>query len=469
MELRIYNSLSRKKEVFVPNNKNEVSFYSCGPTVYHFQHIGNLRTMMLNDFLKRVLEFNNYKVRHVMNITDVGHLTSDADDGEDKMLKGLKREGLDLSKDSMLTMAQKYTIHFQSCLTRLNIKDPEVWCKATEHIPQMIDMVAKIKQNGASYESKSAVYFDISKFSSYGELTNIKVNKMDSGSRVEIDSEKKNPQDFVLWFKAVGKHKNHLMIWDSPYGLGFPGWHIECSAMATYYLGEKIDIHTGGEDLRHVHHTNEVAQSESATGSTPWVKYWLHGGFVIESDGSKMAKSKGDFLTLDVLEEKGYNALDYRYLCLGTHYRKQLTLSWGGLDSARASFNKLKNKTLELKSGDLSGKKGPEEYIEAFQEAINNDLNLPMALAVVWEMLKDEEVSAESRYDTIIDFDRILGLDLGNLKFDTVPENVKQLVGLREHARIRKEFDEADTYREKIEKLGYNVQDSLDGPIIKKM
>jgi cysteinyl-tRNA synthetase len=424
--------------------------------------------MLLNDLLKRVLLFNKYKVKHVMNITDVGHLTSDADTGEDKMLKGLKREGLKPSKESMLKLAEKYTAHFQSCLTKLNMIDPDIWCKATEHVPQMIDMVKDIQKNGFSYDSDSAVYFDISKFKTYGELTNIKVEEMEAGARVEVDKEKKNPQDFVLWFKATGKHEHHLMTWDSPFGEGFPGWHIECSAMATHYLGNYIDIHTGGEDLRHVHHTNEIAQSEAATNKKSWVKYWLHGGFIVENEREKMSKSKGDFITLDVVEEKGYESLVYRYFCLGTLYRKQLAMSWEAMDSAKTTLHKLQNKVQELKSSNGQGGKSPEKYIEMFQEAINDDLNMPRALATLWELIKDQEVSAQERYDIVLEFDRVLGLDLNQLEEMVIPEDVQQLVGLREHARKEKKWKEADKFREKIEKLGFVVQDSSEGPVVRK-
>jgi len=402
-----------------------------------------------------------------MNITDVGHLTSDADAGDDKMMKALERENLDVTKESMLKLAEKYTKHFKDSLNKLNIQDPDIWCKATEHIPQMVSMIEKIKENGFTYDSDSAVYFDISKDQHYGELARLKLEDQEAGARVQIDKEKKNPQDFVLWFKAVGKHKNHLMQWDSKFSKGFPGWHIECSAMSSHYLGEQFDIHTGGEDLAQTHHINEIAQAEAAFKKHPWVRYWMHGAFLV-LDKEKMSKSKGDFLILDTLEEKGYDPLVYRYFCLGTHYRKQLTFSYDGLDSARNGLHRLQNKVLELLQRPDVGDKDAETYIEDFQTAINDDVNMPKALAAAWNMLKDPKVNNTIKYDKLLEFDRVLGLRLDQIKEVKVTKDLALLLEKREHARLNKHWDDADKIRDEIQKKGYIIDDTPSGPVIKK-
>jgi cysteinyl-tRNA synthetase len=467
--MKVYNTLSRKKETFSPISSKQVTFYACGLTVYDYPHIGNLRKYIFDDILKRVLLYNKYKVKHIENVTDVGHLTSDADAGEDKIVKGLKREKLPLTEKSMLTLTQKYFDSYKEDRELLNILPPQEWTKATEHVQEMIDMIAKILKNKHAYETETAIYFDITSFKHYSDLAKLKLEELEAGARVEVDKGKKHPYDFVLWFKAVGKHKNHLMTWDSPFGKGFPGWHIECSAMATKYLGKQFDIHTGGMDHIPVHHTNEIAQTEAATKKHHWVKYWLHSGFLTDKDGEKVSKSKGGLFTLKELMAKGYDPLAYRYLCLTAQYRKPLSFSMKAMDGAKNSLYKLQNKVLELlQQKKQDGSKSAEEYIETFQESIDDDLNTPQALAAMWEMLKDENVDSEERYEVLLNFDRVLGLDLDKIKKIEVPQEVASLLEQREHARLHKNWDDADDIRDKIEELGYVIDDTDSGPIIKK-
>ena len=352
MQLKLYNTMSKEKETFSPLNKSEARIYACGPTVYHYQHIGNLRNYLFNDILKRVLLFNKYKVKQVINITDVGHLTSDEDSGEDKMIKALKREKLDISEESLLTLAKKYEAVWQNDMVKINILPAEVYCKATEHVKDMVEMIEKIEKNGFSYESDSCVYFDISKFKDYNKLARLKLENLEAGARVAVDKEKKNPGDFVLWFKTVGKHEKHIMQWDSKYGKGFPGWHIECSAMSVKYLGEQFDIHTGGIEHVPVHHTNEIAQTEASTGKKPWVKYWMHGEHLTLAK-EKMSKSLGNVFLLDDLIKKGFDPLAFRYLCLGSHYRKQMIFTLESLEGAQNSLNKLRNKLTKFSDNDI--------------------------------------------------------------------------------------------------------------------
>ncbi len=461
MTLKVYNTLSRKKETFSPIENKEVKLYTCGPTVYNYAHIGNLRTYVFEDILKRILLFNRYKVKHVMNITDVGHLTSDADEGEDKMLKGAKRE-----KKTVWQIAEFYTKSFQEDIKKLNIQFPTIWCKATEHIQEQLEMIEVLEKKGFTYTSGGNVYFDTSKLKEYGKLAKLNL-KAEQKERVEKDKNKKNSHDFVLWFTR-SKFQEQEMKWDSKYGRGFPGWHIECSAMATKYLGNKIDIHCGGIDHIPVHHTNEIAQSESATGTKPWVHYWMHGEFLILNKG-KMSKSTGEFLTLQKVIEKGYDPLSYRYFCLGTHYRKPLMFSWEAMDSAQNSLKKIQNKVLELLEKPNEGKKNTEQFIEEFQGAINDDLNMPQALAVIWDMLKDETVNNKEKYKTLVEFDRVLGLQLNEIKKLKLSEEVQVLMEKREDARIKKNWKEADKIREELKSLGYIIEDTLSGPVLKKV
>ena len=380
MSLKLYNTLTRKKEIFNPIKKGEVSLYSCGPTVYWYQHIGNLKAYIFSDILKRILKYNGYKVKHIINITDVGHLTSDADTGEDKMIKGIKREGLALTKQSIFKLSNIYTKQFKDDLKKLNVIPPERWTKATDHIKDQIELIEKIEKNGYSYIGKETgnVYFDVSKFKDYGKLAKLKLKKLKPGARIEVDPDKKNPRDFILWFTIKGsKFKGHILKWKSPWGEGWPGWHIECSAMSMKYLGDHFDIHTGGEDHIPVHHTNEIAQSESATGKK-FVNYWMHESF-LTSKGEKISKSKGYLYTLTELEKIGFSGLDYRYFNLATHYRKPLNFSWKNLESAKNSYQRLKNIISEIKDDGKINK----EYIKKFKEIINDDLNISKYLQVL--------------------------------------------------------------------------------------
>ncbi len=397
-----------------------------------------------------------------MNITDVGHLTSDADVGEDKMLKGAKRE-----KKTVWQIADFYTKAFQNDIKKLNIQDPNIWCKATDNIKEQIELIQKLEKKGFTYTAGGNVYFNTSKLENYGKLTRLEKQK-EKQARVEKDLNKKNPNDFVLWF-TKSKFDEQEMKWNSPWGFGYPGWHIECSAMATKYLGEQFDIHCGGIDNIPVHHTNEIAQSEAALGVKPWVHYWVHGEFLVLKKEEKMAKSGENFLTIQVLINKGYTPLSYRYFCLGTHYRKQLMFSWKAIDSAQNSLKKLQNKVLELLEKPNDGTESTEKYIEDFQSAINDDLNMPQALAVIWEMLKDENVNNNEKYDTLLQFDRVFGLGLKLIRKIKLSSEAEVLMEKREHARLKKNWKEADQIREKLKLLGYIIEDTPSGLVLKKV
>ncbi len=469
MALKLFNTASRKKENFEPREQGKVGMYCCGPTVYHYAHIGNLRTYVFEDVLRRTLLYNKFSVKHVMNITDVGHLTSDSDEGEDKMVKGAKREG-----KSVWEIAKFYEKAFFDDFHALKLQDPEIKCKATEHITDMIELVKRIEQNGYTYIVDGNVYFDISKFPRYAEFARLNLEGQEEGARVEIDNAKRNKADFVLWFTR-SKFGNQEMQWDSPWGRGFPGWHIECSAMSMKYLGEQFDIHCGGVDHIPVHHTNEIAQAEAATGKHPWVKYWLHGEFLVEDTG-KMSKSKGEFLTLNVLKEKGYEPLVYKYFCFTAHYRQQLNFSWGGMDSAKNSFNRMKNKILALKEetgnleqdGTFGGKS--RQYLDDFEESINDDLGVPNALAVMWSVLRDEELKSEEKLKLLYRFDNIFGFGFKDWKKETVtvPEEIQKLVDEREEARKEKDWAKADALRDEIQEKGFLIKDTAEGPQLEK-
>ncbi len=467
--LKLYNTLSRKKEVFKPLKK-QVGLYTCGPTVYLFAHIGNLRTYLFEDILKRVLKYNNYKVKHVMNITDVGHLTSNADTGEDKMLKALKREGKELNKESMFEIADFYTKVFKKDLKNLNILEPDIWCKATDHIKEQIDMVKKLFKNGYAYETDSAVYFNTSKLKEYSELARLNLKGMREGISVEKKTDKKNSTDFALWLKLVGEHKNHIMSWNSPWGKGFPGWHIECSAMSIKYLGRQFDIHCGGIDHIPVHHTNERAQNIGAL-SKPAVKTWMHGEFLVLKKG-RMGKSEGNIVTLDELIEKGFNPMTYRYLNLNAHYRSKLTFSWKALESAQNALENLyeKIRNLQTKEKDKkTDKKKLNEYKDKFLEHTNNDLNMPKALALAWDLIKDKNLSNKDKYKLLLDFDKVFGLNLDKIKEIKIPQKIKTLLKARENYRKQDDWKKADEVRKQIEKLGYKVEDTKQGVKIKKL
>ncbi len=464
MKVQLYNTMSRKLEEFIPVGEDHVGMYTCGPTVYNYAHIGNLRTFIFEDTLKRMLRHAGYKVKHVMNITDVGHLTGDGDDGEDKMEKTARETG-----KSVWDIADFYTKAFFKDYDELNIIRPEVVCSATQHIEQMINLIKRLEEGGHTYISGGNVYFSIDTFPQYGKLARLKLEDLKSGARIDVDTNKRNPKDFVLWF-TQSKFGKQDMMWDSPWGRGYPGWHIECSAMSMYYLGEQFDIHCGGIDAIPVHHTNEIAQSEAATGKQ-WVKYWLHGEFLL-TDKGKMSKSSGEFLTLPVLKEHGYDALDYRYFCLGAHYRTQLQFSFEGLDSAKnarlglmqriASFGDKKAEVLSEKA---------KMYTDSFDEFVCNDLSMSRALSVLWGLVKDEEVPSSEKLTAIAYMDEVLGLkllDAPNEKDNAVPAEVLELVEKRVQAKKDKNWSLADSLRAEVENLGYTVKDTPQGPQILK-
>lgn len=463
----LFNTLSRKKEEFHPINKEYVGMYCCGPTVYFYAHIGNLRTYIFEDILKRVLLYNGFKVKHVMNITDVGHLTSDADEGEDKMLKGARREG-----KTVWEIAKFYEDAFMKDIEKLNIIKPDIVCRATEHINDMIELIKRLEKKGFTYIVNGNVYYDITKFPHYGVLAKINIDELQAGARVEIDKNKKNPYDFVLWF-TKSKFQEQEMKWESPWGLGYPGWHIECSAMSMKYLGERFDIHCGGIDHIPVHHTNEIAQSEGAIGHK-WVNFWLHGEFLVMDKG-KMSKSAGEILTLNALKEKNYDPLEYRYLCLNTHYRTPLTFSFEALDNAKISFNNLKNKFMEIRknsesTNNLINIQTVQNYESEFLEAINDDLNMPKALSILWAVIKDKQLKDNEKLHLIIKFDKVFGLDLNNIFEEEIeiPEEVKKIIEERQEARKNKDYKKADELREKIKNMGFLIDDTKEGLRLKK-
>lgn len=460
--------MGRKLEDFKPLKEGKVGLYSCGPTVYNYAHIGNLRTFIFEDVLKRMLVHFGYKVKHVMNITDVGHLTGDGDDGEDKLAKMAKEQ-----KKSSWDIAKFYTDAFFKDYDSLNIIRPQVVCKATEHIQNMIELIKRLEENGHTYIAGGNVYFSIDTFPEYGKLAGLNLDQLQSGARIEIDSLKKNPKDFVLWF-TNSKFGQQEMMWDSPWGRGYPGWHIECSAMSMKYLGEQFDIHCGGIDAINVHHTNEIAQSEAATGKT-WVNYWLHGEFLLSEKG-KMSKSSGEFLTIPLINSKGYDSLDYRFFCLGAHYRSQLQFSYEALDSAKAARKTLMNKVAQLKAKNGSAKLPKVNLsikaIEDFDADISNDMNMPKALADLWALLKDESVSIADKLSGLYYMDEVLGLNLSSATLEEeqieITPQLQDLLDQRAQAKANKDWTKADEVRSSIEALGYLVKDTPNGPKLQK-
>lgn len=453
--LKLYNTLTRKKEIFKPLHKEEVRIYSCGPTVYSYQHIGNLRSYIFSDILKRVLLYNGFNVKHVMNVTDVGHLTSDADVGEDKIEKAAKKEGK-RAED----IADFYWKIFRQDFKRLNIIEPTIWCKATEHIKEMVNMIKRIEEKGYTYRTSDGIYFDTSKLKEYGKLARLKKEGLKAGVRVDI-KEKKHPTDFALWkfSKEPGKRQQE---WEAFGKMGFPGWHIECSAMGLKYLGGKegkFDIHTGGEDHIAIHHPNEMAQNYAYLGHDA-VNFWIHGAF-LTFKGEKVSKSTGGLYTISELEEKGYSPLDYRYLCLTTKYNKQLNFSLENLDNAKNSFSRLKEVISSLKGEKKINKK----YLQKFEEAINDDLDMPKALAVLWKFIRDKK--AEGKLQTIKRMDQVLGLDLLKKEKGRIPNEVLTLVAKREQARKKGNWKEADSIRQQLKHKGFWVDDTPQGPKIK--
>lgn len=456
MQLRFYNTLTRKKEDFVPVKPHQAGIYSCGPTVYKYAHIGNLRAYVFMDELRRVLEYNGYKVKSIMNITDVGHLVSDADDGEDKMSKSAHETG-----KTPLEIASFYTDQFMKDIDALNIKRPTVCPKATDNIPEMIAVVQSLLDKGYAYETEDGIYFSVEKFPDYGKLSGINLADQRHGARVEVNSFKRHPVDFALWKKAA---PNHLQQWDSPWGKGFPGWHIECTAMSKKYLGEVFDIHTGGVDHIPIHHENEIAQAECWLGH-PAVHYWMHSEFML-IDGGKMSKSLGNTYTISDLVAKGYSPVVFRYFCLNVQYRQKINFTWEAMDAAKAAYNKLCAQLVSHKNSPARTEKSIlDDFHNKFEEAINDDLNIPLAIGVLWTMLKLPKSC--DVYKLALDFDRVFALDFDKVKEEkkeiVIPDNVKQLAETRLQARKAKNWAESDRLREELSALGYSVKDTADG------
>ncbi len=455
--VRLYNTLTRTKETFEPLVDHEVKMYTCGPTVYDYAHIGNLRTYIFEDILRRVLRYNDYRVTHVMNITDVGHLTDDGDQGEDKMEKGSAREG-----KTAWEIAEFYTKAFQHDLADLNILEPMIWCKATDHISEQIALVQTLIDKGFTYETSDGIYFDTTKLSDYGKLAQLDKQELKAGARVDM-GEKKHPHDFALWkFSPAGAKRQ--MEWDAPFAhgqKGFPGWHIECSAMATKYLGQQFDIHCGGVDHIPVHHTNEIAQTEAAAGIQPWVRFWMHGEFLLINEG-RMGKSEGNFLTLQSLQDKKIDPIAFRYFVLQAHYRKQLNFTWEALEAAHHGLENLRDLVANIPEHVAVDPTVRTQFIEF----ISDDLNIPEAMALLWIGLKKQIVDLRM----VIDFDKVLGLKLHDPergKVTLTPE-LERLLGERKAAREAGDWLKSDLLRDELKALGYSVEDTSSGQKIKK-
>jgi cysteinyl-tRNA synthetase len=456
MTILLYDTYSRSVRDFEPLQPGQVGMYTCGPTVYDYAHIGNLRSYIFEDVLRRTLEFNGLMVKHVMNITDVGHLVSDADTGEDRMEKGSRRTGM-----SAWEIAELYTREFVADLHRLNILEPTIWCKATDHIQEQIDFIVCIEAKGYTYQTSDGIYFDTSKLDDYGYLARLDIEGLQAGARIEM-GEKHHPTDFALW-KFSPPDQKRQMEWDSPWGIGFPGWHIECSAMSAKYLGPFFDIHCGGEDHIGVHHTNEIAQTEACYG-TRLANFWMHGYF-LQIDEARMGKSAGNFLRVQTLMERGYDPLAWRYFCLNANYRAKLNFSWEGVDGAHISLERLRSAVHEWgEPGEASS-----EYMERFRAAINDDLNMPRALAVTWELVKSD-LNPQTKKATILVFDRVLGLRLGEWKpaQEEIPGEILELVEQRQQARRMKRWQDADSLRSQVSEAGYEIEDTPKGPRVKR-
>lgn len=463
MMIKLYNSLTKKKENFKPIKPGKVGIYSCGPTVYWSQHIGHMYAYIHWDTLVRFLHWLGFKVKWVMNITDVGHMTSDADTGEDKMEKGAKRESL-----TVWQIADKYIKQFLESLALLNIKKPDVLSRATEHIQDQIDLVRKIEANGFAYKTKTGLVFDTAKFAGYSDFAKLDLEKQRAGARVEIDPEKKHPWDFLLW---VTNQPKHVMQWSSPWGKGFPGWHVECTAMSVKYLGEQFDIHTGGKEHIPVHHTNEIAQAHGAFGRQT-ANFWLHNAWLVLK-GEKMSKSLGNMILVTDFAKRGFKPMHFRFLVLTSHYRKGLVFDWQALKAAKTAYERLVGmmKNWQKEAGKTATKESMakiEKFKKEFVAKISDDLNYPEALAVVWQVVKSN-IPAYDKYELLLDFDQVLGLELGKTaaKKIKVPEKVKALADKREELRNQKEWQKADEVRKQIEKLGWGVEDTPQGAKLK--
>jgi cysteinyl-tRNA synthetase len=467
--ITLYNTLSRKKESLKPIHPDWVGLYTCGPTVYNFAHIGNLRTYIFEDVLERTLRFDGHAVRRVMNITDVGHLTGDTDAGDDKL-----ETAAETQKKSVEEIAKFYTDAFFEDLAKLNIIKPDIVAPASAYVREQIALVQILLEKGFAYDTPKAVYFNVTAFPDYGALSGQSLAEKMTGAREEVvvDDDKRNPADFALWFKLEGKFKKHLLHWPSPWGEGFPGWHIECSAIARHFLGQPFDIHAGGIDLVGTHHTNEIAQSDAAY-DVPLAHMWMHGEHLLIDNG-KMAKSEGNFLTLTELEAKGYHPLVYRYLVLGAHYRTRLNFTWESLDAARNGIERLYEAVNDLygeSASTKSPKKSLEQYVAEFRAAMDDDLNTPQALAILHEMLADGG-NPKEKLTLVKQCDTVLGLGLEDAMADaSVAENdpkIAEMARIYANLRGNKQFIQSDALRKEIEALGYSIRDTKDGSRIRK-
>ena len=467
-KVKLYNTLGRELQEFEPITSGKAGMYTCGPTVYNYAHIGNLRTYVFEDVLRRALEYSGFQVEHVMNVTDVGHLTDDADQGEDKILVTAREK-----KMGVYEIAEHYTQAFFDDLRLLNIQSPTIVCKATEHIADMIELIRRLEDNGYTYVSGGNVYFDIGRFPDYGRLALLRMDELQAGSRIEVDRNKKHPMDFVLWF-TQSKFDHQAMLWNSPWGTGYPGWHIECSAMSMKYLGESIDIHCGGVDHIPVHHTNEIAQTEGATGKK-WVNYWIHGGYLCK-DEKKMAKSSGGFLTLKELMDCGYDPMDYRYYLLGAHYRSQLSFGFEGIDAAKTARERLLERVSGIKrSVGLSGagdgaftaaaSTAAAPYLESFERNALTDMNMPRCLADLWNLLRDGQVDDVSKLSALLKMDRIFGLNIQETPAEPpeLDEEAGRLLSEREAARASGDYTRADEIRDALKERGILLEDTAEG------
>ena len=461
--MKLYNTLSKKVEEFIPIEENKVKMYTCGPTVYHYSHIGNLRTYISEDILEKSLNYLGYEVKRVMNITDVGHLVGDGDSGEDKMAVASKRE-----HKSSMEIAKFYTEAFKKDCNKLNIKWPKIVSPATDNIDEYIKIISKLLDDGYAYISNGNVYYDTSKISNYYELSGRNANDLMVAVREDIseDTSKRNPFDFGLWF-TNSKFDNQELQWDSPWGRGYPGWHIECSGICIKYLGERLDIHCGAEDAIFPHHTNEIAQSEAYLGHK-WCNYWIHFGF-LNDKGGKMSKSNGEFLTVSLLEKKGYNPLAYRYLCLNSYYHNALTFTYDILDGAQNEYNKLKNKVISINDDGNFNEDVFNRYVENFKKALNDDLNTSMCLTILYELLKDKEVNGNTKIKIIQDIDKVLSLDLLK-KNDTNIDGsleiyINDMINKRNEYKKNKDFENADKIREELKNRGIIIKDTREGTI----